>query len=83
MEKVIMVHYLLPVYREKDIAHELYKKKVQEEYPEFKHLFFPSTVKEGIEIIRYEEPIILFPDEYCGTFFFNRESCLHLLVHLL
>ena len=54
MEKIIMVHYLKNK-QDKDIANELYKKNVQEEYPEFKHLFFPSTTKEGIEIIKYED----------------------------
>lgn len=54
MEKVIMIHYLLAD-AEKDIQQEIYKKKVQKEHPEFKHLFFPSKTREGIEIVRYED----------------------------
>ncbi len=51
--KGLMVHYVLPNWAGN--TYNGYVKTVTEEHPEFKHLFYPSSTKEGVEILMYPD----------------------------
>lgn len=57
MKKGLMVHYLpiVNIREEFTIIYEKYKEKIEEAHPEFKHIFFPTNGREGIEVLLYPE----------------------------